>query len=389
MKTERSGSLRVATAAALAALMTSELLGSPALLSGPGQTASPADAEIQIEHDPLPCLTTSTAPRVEASFQPASALASARVYWRVSRGPSAFYFTTMTGTPPRLQALLPRVTSWADSLEYWIEATDAAGKTRRSATYVAPLVAANCIARGIVPLVAGLGLTIGLTDPEQPRLPAGVNPDDIGQVTLASGETVPATQEDRRRAAAGAPSAGAAAPSSGKGGISKGVLIGAGVLAVGGIAAAAGGGGGGGSTGTPGGVVPTATPTPTPPLPPTATPTVGVPFRLISVEATWSGPGDVDIVFTDSSGQPVAGAQTIPAGCESTASRTERVVVQGTSVRAGNYLVRLTGKTCGAGTPTAISTLLTVQTDTQPKCPSSFVIVPVGQTVNGCTFTLP
>ena len=154
--------------------------------------------------------------------------------------------------------------------------------------------------------------------------------------------------------------------------------IGAGVLAAGGIAAAAGGGGGGGSraTATP---VPTATPTPTP--------TIG--FRFAEAEATWSGPGDVDVLLLDSAGQPVANVQTVPAGCESTASRTERVVLQGATAQPGQYQVRLAAKSCGAGTPTAISTLLTVQTETGPKCASSFIIVPVGQTVAGCSFTLP
>jgi ketosteroid isomerase-like protein len=75
----------------------------------------------------------------------------------------------------------------------------------------------------------------------------------------------------------------------------------------------------------------------------------------------------------------------VPVGCEGTASRTERVVVQGDIV-SGTYQVRLTGKSCGDGTPAQITTLLTVLTETGPKCQGVFVNVPVGQTVNGCSF---
>jgi hypothetical protein len=332
-----------------------------------------AAAPLEIVHDPLPCLTTSTAPRVDASITPADRVASARVYWRIGHGPPAFYYTTMTGAAGHFEALLPRVTVVADSIEYYIEALDRAGGARRTPSYVAPLVQTGCIARGIVPLVSGLGLTIGVTDPSQARLPRGVNAADLASVVLPSGETVPATGAGEPERT---PAAGAAAP--GRGGIPKGVLIGAGVLAAGGVAAAAGGGGGGGGSRSPT-PVPTATPSPT------ATPG----FRFAEAEATWSGPGDVDVLLLDAGGQPVGSVQTVPAGCESAASRTERVVLQGATAQPGQYQVRLAAKSCGAGTPTAISTLLTVQTETGPKCPSTFIVVPVGQTVAGCSFTLP
>ena len=361
-------------------------VGGALLLSGPSaaarQSAAPASA-VEIVHEPLPCLATSTAPRVDATISPASEVASARVYWRISNGPAAFYFTPMGGIPPRMQALLPRVTTAADSLEYFIEVTDARGATRRSPTYVAPLVEATCIARGIVPLVSGLALTIGLTDPAQPRIPAGVNASDIASVILPTGETATVGPTERRGAGA------AAAAPSGKKGISKGVLIAAGVLAAGGVAAAAGGGGGGGggSAVSPGPPA-TATPTRSPTATPTPTPTAVLP-KFVEAEATWSGLGDVDIALLDSAGQPVQGAQRVPAGCESTGSRTERVVIQGTSVKPGSYQVQLSGKSCGTGTPATISTLLTVQTDGGPKCASAFVMVPLNQTVPGCTFTIP
>ena len=380
--TQRKAAWRRAAAATLVAALAATC-PAPA---GSAQQAAPAEP-IEIVHDPLPCLSTSTAPRVEATISPAARVASARVYWRIANGPPEFYYTAMSGTP-RFQALLPRVTPAADAIEYYVEASDRGGETRRTPSYVAPLVTQGCIARGIVPLVAGLGLTIGLTDPGQPHVPRGVNPDDVANVVLPSGETVAAAAPRGSRRGGGAAGATGAAPKSG--GIPKGVLIGAGALAVGGIAAAAGGGGGGGGGGTSGGGGGggggSATPTPTPAPTPTPTPSAG--FRFVEAEATWSGPGDIDVLLLDATGQTVS-SQTVPAGCESTASRTERVVLQGTTARPGGYQVRLTGKTCGPGTPASISTLLTVQTDTGPKCPSTFVAVPVGQTVAGCSFTLP
>ena len=80
--------------------------------------------------------------------------------------------------------------------------------------------------------------------------------------------------------------------------------------------------------------------------------------------------------------------QRVPAGCESTTNRTERVVLQGT-IAAGTYRVTLTGNSCGSGTPTMISAVVSVQSDNGQKCASTFVSVPVGGTVDGCSFTVP
>ena len=75
--------------------------------------------------------------------------------------------------------------------------------------------------------------------------------------------------------------------------------------------------------------------------------------------------------------------------CTLTASRTARVFLQGQSLATGTYQVRLTGTSCGAGTPPTITALLTVLTDAGQKCSSQIIAVPVGTTVPGCSFTLP
>jgi hypothetical protein len=94
----------------------------------------------------------------------------------------------------------------------------------------------------------------------------------------------------------------------------------------------------------------------------------------------------VDVQILNPSGQAVG--TTLPAGCESTSQRTERVLLQGT-IPSGTYQVMLSAKSCGAGTPASIAVVLSVQSSGQPKCSNTFVNVPVGGSVPGCSFTLP
>jgi len=126
----------------------------------------------------------------------------------------------------------------------------------------------------------------------------------------------------------------------------------------------------------------------TPPRTPTPTPTPAVsPF--LQVEAIWSGAGDVDVQLVDPSSQAVG--QVLPAGCESIASRTERVVYQGKSLATGTYQVRLSGKSCPGGGTGPIATLVNVESDSGPKsgCQNVFANVPLGGTITACAFTVP
>jgi hypothetical protein len=164
------------------------------------------------------------------------------------------------------------------------------------------------------------------------------------------------------------------------GGVSKGVWIAGGAVVAGGAALAIANNSKGSSnkTATP---VATATRTPTP----TVTPTPTAAFQFVSALATWSGMGDVDVQILDSGGQSVG--TRLPSGCESTGERTESVLLQGAA--AGSYRMVLSAKTCGAGTPSSIAVAISVQSNDQPKCSNSFVNVPVGGSITGCTFTLP
>lgn len=348
------------------------------------QTApAPVPTSLQIEHDPLACVTTETAPLIGARIEPGREVSTSRVYWRALGAPVYFYYSAMSGEVSDFRATLPRPLAETARIEYYLEATDRSSRSRVTPEYVVPVVPKSvCGNKGLGVTRAGAGLTIGLTNARQRAVPAGFNQDDIAQVILVSGTVVtvakamqllggPApggTEAATPRARAGA------APS---GGISAGLLVagGAGVVAAGAAVAAGGGRGGNKASSTP---LPNPTPTPT------ATPAVS---RFISAEASWSGPGEVDVELRNPSDQPVGDKR--PAGCETTANRTARVVLQGTSFPPGTYRVILTGKPCGTETPASLSAVVSVQSDAGQKCAASLVIVPVGVTVTGCTFNVP
>ena len=357
------------------------------------QTGTP-QAPLQIDHDPLACMTTVEAPVLEAQVRPGPDVQKSYVYWRAG-GTPYFYYTVMEGPLPPVKGVIPRPLPETKTVDYYLLAMNRASLAKKTPDYAPPVVeSSSCKNKGLPVGAGGAGLTIGLTDEKQPIVPPGFNRADIAKVILLTGATVTlaaalasagggsagtgtstgAGTSSGSGAGAGAGAAGATGAAA-AGGISSTALI------VGGVAVAAGVGigvgvsqsGGGNKTATP--VPPTATP-----RPPTPTPVVN---RFIDVEATWSGLGDVDVQVLDPNGQAVG--QVVPVGCDSTASRTERVVVQG-DIASGTYQVRLTGKSCGEGTPAQITTLLTVLTETGPKCQGVFVNVPVGQTVNGCSF---
>jgi hypothetical protein len=215
----------------------------------------------------------------------------------------------------------------------------------------------------------GAGLTVGLMREGQNPYPPGFNKKDVARIILVTGAIVTIAEALKSGGASSGASAGAGAA----GGLST-VAIVAGGAALAGAAIAIASAQTDDPTRTP---TPTSTPTPTPTVPP---------LRFVQADASWSGTGDVDVQILNPSGQAVG--QTIPAGCESTANRTERVILQGV-LPSGTYRVVLTGRSCGAGTPGTISAIASVQTDAGERCPSTFVSVPVPGTVTACQFNLP
>jgi hypothetical protein len=411
--------------ATLAAFVAVVCFAEPALAhatkAAPPVSPVPApQARLQIEHDPLACVTTAVAPLVEAKVVPGPDVARSYVFWRAA-GTPYFYYTIMEGSVPEQKGTLPRPLPETKTIDYYVQATDKASLSKKTPDYAPPVVPGNaCKVKGLVVGAAGAGLTIGLTDEKQSPIPPGFNKDDIAKVILLSGAVVTAAVASSMSGSssstgasagsgaagsAGAASAGAAAGAAGTTGTAAGAGAAAGAagagtasaaggisstaLIVGGVVVAGGVGAGialsnNKSTSTPTNPPPIPTGTPTPTRTPTLTP---VPNRFIEVEATWSGEGNVEVHLL-SNAQEVG--VRFPAGCGSTAGRTERVVLQGT-VPAGSYQVTLQGVTCGPETPAQITTILTVATEAGPvpACQGLFKSVPVGGTVDGCTFTIP
>ena len=350
---------RRGTAAAI--LLPLVLATSPDLRSA--QQAAPSgpdrpSAKIDIQHDELKCINTEFAPKVDATVTPGKEYDKGYVFFRAT-GTEDFYYAVMKGVPEQLDAVLPRPLPETKAIDYNLKAYDLDEAVRQKGTYTPPVVPGNaCPTRGVaVDPKKGAGLTIGLTKAGQNPAPPGFRKEDIAFVILFGGAVV--TMAAALQSAGGATGAAAG---KGSGGLSTGTIV------VGGIVAA------GAAVGIAVGTSKKATPTPTP-------------LRFVQAEVTWSGLGDVDLQILNGSNQSVG--QVFPAACESSSSRTERVVLEGAALAAGSYHLLLTGRTCGTGTPPTISAVVTVQTEAGPKCSSAFVNVPVGGTATGCTFTIP
>jgi hypothetical protein len=368
MRTPEAKSLRKITALST----TFTLLVTCAPLEARTQVNVPPGPEslIDIAHDPLACMTPVLAPEVDAGVTPGQDYDRGYVYFRAA-GTEDYYYARMTGPPATLAAILPRPLPETRAVDYFLRAYDVTQASRRKGDWTPPVVpGTTCKSKGVLVGPAGAGLTIGLTREGQDPYPSGFNRKDIVKIILVSGALVTIAEALKAARAGGASSGGGA----GGGGISTGAAIAGGAALAGAAIAVAA---------SNDDANPTRTPTPNP----TATPTPTIPpLRFVQADVSWSGAGDVDIQLLGPGGQSVG--QRVPAGCESTANRTERVILQG-AITAGTYRVVLTGNSCGAGTPTMISAVASVQSDTGQKCASAFVGVPVGGTIDACTFTVP
>ena len=339
----------------------------------------PGQSPLLIGHDPLGCVTTDMAPLVDAQVAPPPRFDRGYVYFRAA-GTEDFYYTPMKGVPQNLEGVLPRPLPEIKAIDYKVRARDVESLNAETKEYTPPVVPGNaCKSKGMVVGKDGAGLTIGLTREGQNPVPPGFNRRDIAFVILFSGATVAVAQ-----ALQGTSTATTSTAAKAGGGGGKTALIVGGVVVAGAAAAIIANNNKTNNTSTPTSV-PSSTPTATPTTTRTATPTL-VAQRLIEADAVWSGVGDVDVQIVNAGGLAVG--TNLPAGCESTAQRSERVLLQGT-VPDGTYRVMLTGKSCGSGTPATIAVALTVLSDSGPKCATSFLNVPVGQTIQGCQFTLP
>ncbi len=378
-----------------AALLTAAALLFAGVEASPAG-AAPAVSPVDISHDPLKCVNTDYAPRVDAAVAPGKDLDKGYVYFKAA-GTEDFYYAVMKGAPENLEGVLPRPMPETKAVDYKIRATDVRELAKEIGEFTPPVVPGNaCKVKGApagVPVgKEGAGLTIGLTRDGQAPVPPGFNRRDIAFVILFGGATVTlaaalkpgGTTTASSGAASGSGGAAAGATGRSGSGMSTGLAVGLGAVAVaGGAIAIASNNKGSKNTNTftpTGTATPTRTPTPTP----TAT---AVPARFLDAAVTWSGIGNIDVEIRNPSNQVVG--TNLPAGCESTASRTEHVLLQGT-LPPGTYRVMLTASSCGSpSAPASIATAVTVQSDSGPKCNNAFVNVPVGTTVQGCQFTVP
>lgn len=422
--------------------------------SGFATPASAAEKEspIQIVHDPLACVTADFAPKVDASVDPGKIYAKGYVFFRAA-ATDDYYYVLMAGRPNNLEGVLPRPLPDTPAIEYFVQATDMDTLEKKTPKAMPPVVADDVCQKksGVAVGASGAGLTIGLTREGQNPVPRGFNKKDIAKVILVTGAVV--SLAAALSSGGGATTGTSRATTSGGSGALTAIAIAGGAAAVGVTAAiAVGGGSSGGGGSTPGagsltlnvsaspssGQAPLAvqfsssvtggtTPysyswsfgdgsaTSTLPNPShtyqsagtytaaltvkdaasnqvsastTVTASGPQPIKFLEADVAWSGSGNIDLSILNSAGTPVG--SSIPAGCESTLNRTERVLLQGT-VPSGTYTVTLKATFCDTATPAAISTLVTALTDqgSLAGCTSKPVSVPVGQTLTACTLTIP
>lgn len=211
--------------------------------------------DVVIDHKPVGCVVAGRLPRLESGFEPPAAVAQARVYFRASGTPS-WYFVPMARAGKSFQGVLPKPLKSTRTIEYYIEALDAAVNSSRTSEYSAQVVSdpGACSKNLLVATVAAaakvaVGLPAGASGLS--LVPAGFAADGI----VAAGAA----------GAAGATSAaGGGAGAGAGGGIGAGALVVAGVVVAGGAAAAVvtkggddenSGNTGPGSTSGPGGTV--------------------------------------------------------------------------------------------------------------------------------------
>lgn len=371
MKTGEETSMRRGIALSMAAvlLLTSSPLGSRTQTA---PSAPAAESPIEIAHDPLACMTPVLAPEVDAGVAPPPDYDRSYVYFR-SAGTDDYYYVRMDGPPTTLAGILPRPKPETKAVDYYIRAYDLQQASKKRGDWTPPVVpGTTCKARGVVVGPAGAGLTVGLTREGQTPYPPGFNEKDIAKIILVSGAVVSVAEALQASQSAATSSGSGGGAGAGAGGLSTAAVVAGGVVIAGAAAIAINEANKDDPQRTP---TPTVTPTPTIPA-----------LRFVQADVSWSGVGNVDLQILNPGGQAVG--QTFPGGCESTANRTERVVLQG-ALPSGTYRVVLTGGSCGTGTPATISAVVSVQSDTGEKCASRFVTVPVPGTVEGCQFNLP
>src|ERR1700688_2485441 len=84
-------------------------IGASSLGAVRAQQPAPAQlSQLRIQHDPIPCVTTTAGSAVDALVNPGPEVSVSHVLWRAANTLPYYYYTVMTGTPPSFEGLIPR-----------------------------------------------------------------------------------------------------------------------------------------------------------------------------------------------------------------------------------------------------------------------------------------
>src|SRR5712691_9613161 len=99
----------------------------PARRAAPQQSGSAAStvaqSKLDITHDPLGCINTDFAPKVDAAVAPAPSFERGYVYFKAA-GTEDFYYAPMKGAPENLAGVLPRPLPETKAIDYKVRARD-------------------------------------------------------------------------------------------------------------------------------------------------------------------------------------------------------------------------------------------------------------------------
>ena len=250
------------TTGVMATAFTCAAENSPRSKAASSQQTVPAGSHqaLSIEHQPVGCAAAERFPRLEARFTPADTIAKAQVLFQ-GENVDEWYAVVMKPEGTAYSGILPKPKKSLRAFRYYIEVTNTALETNRTADYTTSVVGSASECKNKIMAGALTSASVVLLGP-------------------AGASAVPAGFASIGVVAAGSAAGAASATAGGGGGLSTGAMvgIGAGVAGVVGIAAAKGGGDSNAAptASSPTAPAPTPTPAPTPPPAPTPTPTPSV-----------------------------------------------------------------------------------------------------------------
>jgi hypothetical protein len=218
-------------------ILISVLCGWPALAS--------ADA-LTIEHKEVGCVAAGKFPRFEARFDPANAVARARLHFKPEGWPH-WYSVPMKQEGASFLGVLPKLDKKLEKFAYYISVVDRSFTESRTPEYAPGVVSgpAGCQQNKVLALGLRKAVQVIVSGPEgvlnAPLVPVGFSTDGVIAGVAGSGSAPTAAGASGAGATAGAASGTAAAggAAAAGGGISTALLVVGGVAVAGGATALA------------------------------------------------------------------------------------------------------------------------------------------------------